>query len=184
MQDVPNIPHSKKISEICRDFNLSDPFHILYPNRLEYTYIPYGTVRKNRSRLNFFLISTNISLNIESCTIKPNTQSKLFDRKAIVLDCVKSKPLSSRPNISNSIICDPDLNFVVALAYYECYAHVVIDDNSRNAALQRIGLGLSKIREAGPDPTHVEYMHADLLDYDVRVQLKDEIRLFWWSRWR
>jgi hypothetical protein len=51
------------------------------------------------------------------------------------------------------------------------------DENLRNAALQRVGLGLNKIREAGPDPTHIEYMHADLLDYDRRLQLKDEIRL-------
>ena len=61
MQDVPNLHHSKKIREFCRDFNLSDPYRIMYPNHLEYTYVPYGTIRKNRSRLDFFLISTDIS---------------------------------------------------------------------------------------------------------------------------
>jgi hypothetical protein len=146
---------------------------------VEYTYVPNGTLRKNRSRLDFFLIFTEISQNIESCIIKQNTQSKLFDHKAVVLDFnkikIKIKPQSSRPNISNSILRDPDLDSV-ALAYFECYAHVVVDDNLRNVALQRIGIGLSKVREAGPDPTHVEYMYADLLDYDVRVRIKDEIR--------
>jgi hypothetical protein len=39
MQDVPNLQHSKKIREICRDFNLSHPFRILYPIRLEYMFL-------------------------------------------------------------------------------------------------------------------------------------------------
>jgi hypothetical protein len=94
-----------------------------------------------------------------------------------VLDFNKKKPQSSRPNISNSILRDPDLDFVVALAYYECYAHATINENLRNAALQWIGIGFSKVREAGPDPSHIEYMHANLLDYDVRVRLKVEVRL-------
>jgi len=177
MQDVPNMHHSKKIRELCREFNLTDPYRVMYPNRLEYTYVPYGTIRKNRSRLDFFLISTDITQRLESCTIKQNTQSKLFDHKAIVIDFNKIKPQSSRPNISNSILRDPDLDFVVALAYYECYAHATVDDNLRNAALQRIGLGFSKVRESGPDPSHIEYMHANLLDYDDRVRLKAEVRI-------
>jgi hypothetical protein len=177
MQDVPNIHNSKKIRELCREFNLSDPYRIMYPNRLEYTYVPYGTIRKNRSRLDFFLMSTDIAQRLESCTIKQNTQSKLFDHKAIVIDFNKKKSQSSRPNISNSILRDPNLDFVVALAYYECYAHATVNENLRNAALQRIGLGFSKVRESGPDPSHIEYMHTNLLDYDTRVRLKAEVRV-------
>ncbi len=115
MQDVPNLQHSKKICEICREFNLSDPYR---PNCLEYTYVLYGTLRKNRSRLDYFLISTDISQKLENCTIKQNMQSKLFDHKAVVLDFNKFKLQSSRPNISDSILRDPDLDSVVALAYY------------------------------------------------------------------
>jgi IMP cyclohydrolase len=33
------------------------------------------------------------------------------------------------------------------------------------------------MREAGPDPYHVEYSHAELVDIDVRNALKAEVRL-------
>ncbi|MFN9940282.1 MAG: hypothetical protein ACK56I_12490, partial [bacterium] len=33
------------------------------------------------------------------------------------------------------------------------------------------------MREAGPDPYHVEYSHAELVDIDIRNALKDEVRL-------
>ncbi len=53
MQDVPNANNSKKIRELCVEYELSDPFRVLFPNRSDFSYVPYGTIRKNRSRLDF-----------------------------------------------------------------------------------------------------------------------------------
>jgi exonuclease III len=104
MQDVPNASNSKKIKELCTAHELSDPFRALFPNRCDFSYVPYGTVRKNCSRIDFFLVSVDVMQNVENCFIKENTQSKLFDHKAITLDFNKSKPPSSRPNITNNIL--------------------------------------------------------------------------------
>jgi hypothetical protein len=176
MQDVPNANHSKKIRELRVDYELSDPFRVLFPNRSDFSYVPYGTMRKNRSRLDFFLVSVDVMQNVDNCYIKENTQSKLFDHKAIVLDFNKIKPASSRPNITNSILHDPDLDTIVKLSYLECYSQLCEDDNIKLRALERIKLCFKKMREAGPDPYYVEYSHAELLDIDIRNALKDELR--------
>jgi exonuclease III len=177
MQDVPNATHSKKIRGICNDFELCDPFRVLYPNLREFSYSPWGNLRKNRSRIDFFLVSTSIAPKVEECCIKQSVQSKLFDHRAIVLDFKKIKPISSRPNISNSILRDPDIDIVVNLANLECYAQKLDDGNFKDNVLNRIGTCFSKLREAGPDPTHVEYAHAELTDLDARIRLKDDIRI-------
>ncbi len=156
---------------------LCDPFRVLYPNLRDFSYSPRGNLRKNRSRINFFLVSTSIAPKVEECCIKQSVQSKLFDHRAIVLDFKKNKPISSRPNISNSILRDPDIDIVVNLANLECYAQKLDDGNFKDNVLNLIGTCFSKLREAGPDPTHVEYAHAELTDLDARIRLKDDIRI-------
>jgi hypothetical protein len=71
---------------------------------------------------------------------------------------------------------DPDLDTIVKLSFLECFAQLCEDDNIKLRALERIGLCFKKMREAGPDPYHVEYSQAELLDIDIRNALKDEVR--------
>jgi hypothetical protein len=58
--------------------------------------------------------------NVEECFIGNNTLSKLFDHKAIFLSFNKAKSYSNRPTISNGVLRDPDLDFVVKLASPKC----------------------------------------------------------------
>ncbi len=149
---------------------------MLYLNRRDFSYAPWGNLRKNRSRIDFFLVSSNIVDKVDDCFIKPHTQSKLFDHKAIVLDfCAKKAPVA-RPTISNSILRDPNLDIVVKLASLECYAQSLVDNNLKMQSLRMIGSCLKKLRDMGPDPSHLEYVHADLVDIDIRDRLKGEIR--------
>ena len=55
MAAVPNLPNSVALSNMCSNLSLTDPYRILYPFKTDYTYTPFGTLRKNRSRLDFFL---------------------------------------------------------------------------------------------------------------------------------
>ncbi len=128
MQDVPNAAHSRKIRDICNNFNLADPFRILYPNKIDFMYAPGGNLR-NRSRLDFFLASKNIFERISDCFIKRSLQIKLFDHKAIVLEYGKKKLVSSWPAINDSILRDPDIERVVKFACYECYTHNLVEEN-------------------------------------------------------
>jgi exonuclease III len=127
MQDVPNSAHSKKIREICNNFELYDPFRTLFPNRKDFSYSPWGSLRRNRSRLDFFLVSKNIMGNVEEYYIGNNTLSK--------------------------------------------------DEIIRENTLRQIGICFKKLRDMGPDPEHIEYAHADLMDVDVRTRLRAELRL-------
>jgi hypothetical protein len=142
MQDIPSLPHSKKIRDLCNAHYLVDPFRVLYPNRRDFSYSPWGNLRRNRSRIDFFLVSSNIVDKVDDCFIKPHTQSKLFDHKAIVLDFCKKKAPVARPTISNSILRDPDVDIVVKLASLECYAQTMVDKNLKTQSLRMIGLAL------------------------------------------
>jgi exonuclease III len=113
MQALPNINNSRKIKEICEDLNMSDPFRVLFPKKLEYSFAPWGNTRPNRSRLDFFIISNSIVPQVNKCWIKPHVQSRLFDHKAVVLGFCAVPAASSRPNISNKILSDPDIDTLV-----------------------------------------------------------------------
>jgi hypothetical protein len=176
MQDVPSAIHSRKIRDLCNRFNMADPFRILYPEKVDFSYTPWGNLRDNRSRIDFFLILKSISEIINDCYIKPSVQSKLFDHKAITVSFLKKVPISSRPNISNCVLRDPDIEVIVKLACYECYAQHLIDAAIKIRALNLIGRGFNLMRRAGPDPTHIEYVYAELMDVDVRSLLMVELR--------
>jgi exonuclease III len=174
MQALPNINNSRKIKEICEDLNMSDPYRALFPKKLEYSFAPWGNTRPNRSRLDFFIISNSIVPQVNKCWIKPHVQSRLFDHKAVVLDFCAVPAASSRPNISNKILSDPDIDTVVELSALECYAtYLEVGNPIKEPALRMVGEVLGILREAGPDPSFLPYSHAALLDADARIQLMD-----------
>jgi hypothetical protein len=56
MAGLPNPTNSRKVNEMCETLKLTDPFRILYPYKIDFSYAPWGNVRENRSRLDFFLV--------------------------------------------------------------------------------------------------------------------------------
>jgi exonuclease III len=85
MSDIPNVRHSKYIQEFCEALELMDPYRFLYPNKKEFSYRPFGDSRKNRSRIDFFLVSnTLLSLKFD-CSIGPSNLATCFDHKPITL---------------------------------------------------------------------------------------------------
>jgi exonuclease III len=83
MRELPNRRHSELIQELCTEFNMVDPFRVLYFNRREFTYVPRSLALTNKSRLDFFLVTENVFNNISDCEISEILQNKLFDHKAI-----------------------------------------------------------------------------------------------------
>jgi hypothetical protein len=178
MQALPNINNSRKIKEICSELNMSDPYRILFPKKLEYSFAPWGNTRPNRSRLDYFIISNNIVPLVNACYIKPHVQNRFFDHKAVVLDFTVKRSVSSRPNISNKILNDPDLDTIVEISAIECYALYLNEDNPiKPAALRLVGEATATIREAGPDPCFSAYSHATLMDADARNLLMARLEL-------
>ncbi len=139
MAELPNPVHSRKIRDICNRFDLTDPFRALYSERIDFSYALWGNLRNNRSRIDFFLVSSNIVEHVSECYIKSSVQSHLFDHKAIFLSFVKVRNTSSRPSISKHILRDPDLDVIVKLATYEYYVHATVDQAIKNRLLNLIG---------------------------------------------
>ena len=79
MAAVPNLQNSQSLQQLCATLDLCDPYRILYPNKRDYTYRPFGNLRVNRSRLDFFVISSSLIENICDTTISPIPLCNLFD---------------------------------------------------------------------------------------------------------
>ncbi len=142
MNSIPNKRHSTYLQNLCTQSNLIDPFRAKFPNRCEYTYVPSDPVKRNRSRIDFFLISYQLLNSVTEVVISPHLQSKVFDHKAVHLS-FKPKSIigTARPTISHTILRDPDLDLVVALAVADTYlASTSLRDEFNIRMLQR-GVG-------------------------------------------
>ena len=97
MANIPNAINSGLLEKMCSEFGLFDPYRVLYPNRRNFTYSPFGHVRLNRSRLDFFVVSSNVLSDITECECKFAVTVKLYDHKSVslVLGNVKYKKKSN-----------------------------------------------------------------------------------------
>ena len=84
MKHVPNRLNSFLLGNLCQKFDLSDPFRCKYPNKREYSYIPFGDTRKNRSRIDFFVCSLDL-MRINFDVVYKIRSSRIFDHKKVML---------------------------------------------------------------------------------------------------
>jgi exonuclease III len=157
MTNPPNLRHSKLLKSLCDDLLLTDPYRCKYPNRLEYTYIPSAVNKKNLSRIDFFIVSQSILEEIKHCSIKPTTQNKLFDHKAVSLDLRRKDKIISIPSVARFILEDPELEILIALTVIEYYVlHTLgMADHEKNRVLGIIGVAKSDFRKIGPATIHM-----------------------------
>ncbi len=82
---------------------------------------PSNTLLKNRTRLDFFIVSTAIVDQIKKCQIEPAKQNKLFDHKAVTISFKPPPKVIRPPTISREILHDPELELVVRLCVADTY---------------------------------------------------------------
>jgi hypothetical protein len=129
--------------------------------------------------LDFFVVSKGISHLVKKCNILPNTQSRLFDHKAVTLEFIESKPPVCIPTISPRINNDPDINIVVEISAMETYITYCneYDENRKSELLRNLGCCRAILRKAGLDPVFAggggDYIDADI---DERNRSLTEIR--------
>jgi exonuclease III len=58
MTNIPSKFRSEKINWLANNNNLTDPYRYIYPSRKEFTYVPNARLQLNRSRIDYFLVST------------------------------------------------------------------------------------------------------------------------------
>jgi len=155
MNHPPNSRHSALLNNLCENLELIDPFRALWPNRKDYSYIPYGTRRLNRSRIDFFLASESALQHITRCEISETTQGKQFDHKHVTLEFNGENIKKIRgPQISNGTIKSEVTETIVKNALLECYAHH-LSANIRVPELGRALIDCGRVwylsRKLGPD---------------------------------
>ncbi len=117
MRNIPSRIRLEHVETLCADCDLSDPLRTLNPDLKEFSYNPSGQLRKNRSRIDFFLVSSDLYEFIESCNIAQSFCHKAFDHKPIFLTMKKRKG-KGRTCIYDSTINHPLANNVMKCACY------------------------------------------------------------------
>jgi hypothetical protein len=134
MRTIPSQRRTERILQLCADRKLSDPFRCLHLEERDYTYIPSGVLRSNRSRIDFFLISDDILAEVKTCTIADAICRKSFDHKAIFLTFAKCKS-RGRNVMNNTVLDNPLIDCSVRLAIWEKYLeHIVVVPGGITAA--------------------------------------------------
>jgi exonuclease III len=162
MNDVPNIRHSNYINEFCEALNLMDSYRFLYPNKKEFSYRPFGDKRKNRSRIDFFLISNELLNTKFECSISPALLASCFDHKPIFLSFLNNgngaRLGKKKLTIFESTLRDPDLDIVIWYTVLETYLlHFSVDPDLTGelaTTLSSCGTVRQLLRDAGPDKAY------------------------------
>jgi hypothetical protein len=121
MASIPSRFRSERVQQIATNHNLIDPFRFLYPNKVEYTYVPNAVANNNRSRIDNFLISTNLVDVLRDSVVETGRRTKLFDHRTVKLILGKTLRKHDKEKISNGIIDNPIVAMVVELSVKEAY---------------------------------------------------------------
>jgi exonuclease III len=81
----PNAANGALLRNLATNFNLTDPYRVMHPNVINFSYSPFGVQRKNRSRIDFFVVSTSLINNMRDTGIFNAPISSMFDHKPIFL---------------------------------------------------------------------------------------------------
>jgi hypothetical protein len=145
MKLPPSQIRSGWLSDICRDHDLLDPYRAFHPTTREFSYTPRDG-KKNRSRLDFFLISNNLLPHVKKCSIAESISTDHFDHKAILLDFSKEKTFN-KLFINRTILSNPRIDDVVLSAYADTYlAHASLDQPNLGGLEQHV-FGVNPARE-------------------------------------
>jgi exonuclease III len=139
MSGLPNPKNSELLELLCTDLSLTDPYRILNPDKRDYTYSPFGNVRLNRSRLDFFIISSNLIGYISGCSIADSVSCKLFDHKPVCLQLNQALPQTKSPCRLNNRFLDNkmlEISIEIAVRRVHLYSLECNNDNQNNVMLK------------------------------------------------
>ena len=137
MAGLPNRPNSERLSILCNSLALTDPYRILYPDKLDFSYQPFGNVRLNRSRINFFCFSRGLIPSLLDCSIGSSPLISNFDHKHIVLNLGKPIFVKKDRNLSNQFLNSKILDLTVRAAAIKTH----LTQAKRDSRLNRILVG-------------------------------------------
>ena len=101
---IPNLRNTKVLENWIEEQFLFDAFRILYPDKREYSYIPFRN-SKQRSRIDLAFVSEQILPNLQSMNYKM-PEASVFDHKCITLklNVTYTKPITINCNDLDQIL--------------------------------------------------------------------------------
>ena len=176
MVSTPNKRHSEYLCNLCDEFQLIDPFRFFNPNRKEFTFTPRDITKKNRSRIDFFVVTSHLVTGIGKIEISQTLQSNLFDHKAVLMDFIRGNKGISRPCISTKILEADNLEAVVWGAIFETYCiHSALNLERRNELLLVVGRLKNLIQSMGPPLKNLSDEQLQGVNLDDRTRTAGEI---------
>jgi exonuclease III len=163
MSGIPNPPNSCKLNSIIRARGLVDPYRMLHPTRRDFTYSPFGTIRRNKSRLDFFLISEGMISKIQECKIHQGRLCKLFDHHMVQLCLGESGAGKQGKNINNQKLKNfclnkPCFEASVSLEFFTCALKLAVQENpGRNYEL---GPKMMRINAIGSELSNLKKLQV------------------------
>ena len=145
MRNIPSKRRSERINALARNLSLTDPYRFHHPEKREFTFVPNIAGNKNRSRIDFFLISENILGDCKSVSIPHHLSSKMFDHKSLSLN-FKHFHNQNTQKVKDSILKDQLLAKVMKVYTFDCYNnHATLTDLHNENAKNDISLKLGSI---------------------------------------
>jgi hypothetical protein len=176
MNAPPSIFRTELLLKICDEYGLSDPYRFLHFKTRDFTYIPRSGTR-NRSRLDFFLVSDNLLHQCNNCIISDSLDTNLFDHKHIKLFFGKTKK-TTKHFINPVIFSHPRFKAVVATAVVETYLqHAVRGQEGLDlaAGLQHTSATISLIKQANDLEFEIAFSGGDVMNNYSLANLNSEV---------
>jgi exonuclease III len=175
MRQLPSITRSRNVGELCERFELTDPFRILHPDVRDFTYNPSGAIRKNRSRIDFFLVSNDLITKVNSCTIAQGFCNKTFDHKPIFLS-FKRKKTRSRPIVHNCTVDNVMAQHIVKLAVHKTTL-AAVDDNLGMVTEAILDDELLKLNDIEAKINRIILIKGKVTATAAGEEMEDELRI-------
>jgi exonuclease III len=121
MANIPSRYRSEQVSIIAQQHDLVEPYRMLNPTGRDYTYIPNAQRNVNWSRIDYFLVTSNLIQSISESGIGQNRLSTLFDHKPVSLQVGHKKISVDRNKICNGILDNVIVELTVTLSVKEFY---------------------------------------------------------------
>jgi exonuclease III len=129
MARTPNMVNGGLLRDLAERHGLTDPFRVLNPNKQSFSYKPFGNSRLNKSRLDFFVISSNLLGMVKECCVFPGLLSNQFDHKPVYLKFNKEKSKISG-GLKNWFLDDDLVRMSTEIATLQVYSNAIIREEN------------------------------------------------------
>jgi exonuclease III len=129
MARTPNMINGGLLRDLAERHGLTDPFRVLNPYKQSFSYKPFGNTRLNKSRLDFFVISSNLLGMVKECCVFPGLLSNQFDHKPVYLKFNKDRSKSTG-GLKNWFLDDDLIRMSTEIAALQVYSNAIIRDEN------------------------------------------------------